>query len=128
LNPLINPDNDEYLTYYLEDSNYITFSQHGGEEGRLLVEDFQISTDESILPFSNYLLESGGIITQNALKSTYTEITDTYAIFFFYKSPTSKMYDRNFQKLDEVFAYIGGLFGIILIAFFLVSNYNTYKF
>jgi hypothetical protein len=30
--------------------------------------------------------------------------------------------------LDEVFSYIGGLFGIILIVFFLVSNYNTYKF
>lgn len=30
LNPLINPQSEDYLTYYLEDSNYITFSQDGG--------------------------------------------------------------------------------------------------
>jgi hypothetical protein len=30
--------------------------------------------------------------------------------------------------LDNVFSYIGGLFGTVLIFFFLVSSYNTYKF
>jgi hypothetical protein len=40
LNPLINPDSQSYLKYYLEDSNYIAFSQNGGEESRLFVEDY----------------------------------------------------------------------------------------
>lgn len=40
VNPLINPDSDQYLSYYLEDKNYITFSDTVGEESRLFIEDY----------------------------------------------------------------------------------------
>lgn len=62
------------------------------------------------------------------LKSVYSTVGETYAVFFFFKSPVSRSYTRTFQKLDEVFAYIGGLFGTIIIAFFLMSSYNAYKY
>jgi hypothetical protein len=52
-NPLINPENQEYLTYYLEDTNYLTFSSDYGAEALIYVDDYSISTDNSILPVSS---------------------------------------------------------------------------
>ncbi len=49
-------------------------------------------------------------------------------MFLFFKSTSSRSYTRSFEKLDNVFSYIGGLFGIILIAFFSVVEYNTFKY
>jgi hypothetical protein len=71
INPLINPENQDYLTYYMEDTNYITFSSDYGGEGLLFVEDYSISTDNSILPTSSIQTESGGIISASAMKNTY---------------------------------------------------------
>lgn len=68
------------------------------------------------------------MVSDGALKSVMPNLDGTYARFSFYKSPYSSVYSRSFQKLDEVFSYIGGLFGIILIAFFLVSSYNSCKY
>ncbi len=45
INPLINADNQEFLSYYLEDSNYAIFSAIAGEECQLWMEDFKITTD-----------------------------------------------------------------------------------
>jgi hypothetical protein len=45
-----------------------------------------------------------------------------------FKSPSSIQIKRSFEKLDNVFSYIGGLFGTLLMLFFLVSAYNHYKF
>ena len=45
INPLINADDQDYLSYYLEDSNYAIFSATDGEECQLLMEDFTITTD-----------------------------------------------------------------------------------
>jgi hypothetical protein len=42
INPLINPDSEDFLSYYLEDSNYIMFSATGGEECQLMMEDYHI--------------------------------------------------------------------------------------
>lgn len=62
------------------------------------------------------------------LKTSFFTINHTYGTFYFFKSPISLYYTRQFQKIDEVFSYIGGLFGTILIAFFLMSIYNTHKY
>lgn len=51
-----------------------------------------------------------------------------YAVFYFYKSATSNVITRSFEKLDNTLSYIGGLFSTILIFFFVVGSYNTYKF
>ena len=40
INPLINADSQDHLSYYLEDSNYIIFSKHAGEECQLMMQDF----------------------------------------------------------------------------------------
>ena len=92
------------------------------------MDDYEISTDQSILPNSDIQTETGGIVTRSALKSTYVGTSDIYAYFLISKSPISVTYDRSFQKLDDVFSYIGGLFGTMFIFFFLISAYNTYKY
>lgn len=40
----------------------------------------------------------------------------------------SRSYERNFQKLDEILSYIGGLFGTIAICLFIVNAYNGHSF
>jgi hypothetical protein len=62
------------------------------------------------------------------MKNTYIHNPNIYAIFTFLKSSTSNNISRSYEKLDNVFSYIGGLFGTVLILFFMVSSYNTYKF
>ena len=132
INPLLNPDSQQYLSYYLEDSNYVIFSARGGEECQLWMEDFTITTDESILPFAEEKVETGGIVTKNCIKNHY-EIDPTaseavYSTMTIFKSPISKSIGRNFQKIDEILSYIGGLFGTIAICLFLINMYNCYSF
>ena len=74
------------------------------------------------------MVDQGGIITKNAIKNHYDHVDGLFATFFIFKSPRSLTIGRSFQKLDEVLAYIGGLFGAVSIAFFLVSIYNEYSF
>ena len=52
INPLINPGNIEYIDYYIEDKNFVAFSNSLGGFAVGYAEDFTIETDESLLPFS----------------------------------------------------------------------------
>ena len=47
-----------------------------------------------------------------------------YGTFFFFKSPKSQVLTRSFEKIDDVLAYIGGLFGTIAMLLFVVNKYN----
>ena len=130
LNPLLNPGQEDYLTYYLEDSNYVIFSSTGAEEAQILVEDYTINTDESIIPFAATTTETGGVVTKNAIKNRYTFGPDypIYGGFYIFKSPLSQTIERKFEKIDEILSYIGGLFGTVAICLFIVSVYNGYSF
>jgi hypothetical protein len=44
------------------------------------------------------------------------------------KSRVSRIYTRSYLKLDEVFGFIGGLFGTISIFLMFVSSYNDYAY
>jgi hypothetical protein len=80
------------------------------------------------LPFAVTHEQTGGIVTDFALKNPYQVTGDVYCSFAFFKSGISRSYQRNFQKLDEILSYIGGLFGTIAIALFLVNAYNGNSF
>lgn len=112
--------------------NYAIFSANAGEECTLMMEDFTITTDESIIPFTEVKEEKGGIITQKCIKNRYTldpnDPAALYSTMTIFKSPNSQTIDRSFQKIDEILSYIGGLFGTIAICFFLVNVYNSYSF
>lgn len=50
-NPLINPGSKDYLSYYLEDKNYIAFTTELGAYSNGFVQEYSIETDKSLLPF-----------------------------------------------------------------------------
>jgi hypothetical protein len=68
------------------------------------------------------------MVTKNAIKNRYNKVDNLYASFFFFKSTNTKTIMRNFQKIDEILSYIGGLFGTIAILLFIVSIYNGYSY
>lgn len=80
----------------MEDNNFITFSRNLGGEGLLFVEDFNIKTDESILPFSQERSDQGGIISDPAIKDIFEVTSSVYASFSFFKSSINKNFTRNF--------------------------------
>ena len=53
INPLINPGNIDYLDYDINDLNYLSFDFQTAGLSSGFVEDFEIETDESLLPFTS---------------------------------------------------------------------------
>lgn len=52
INPLINPQTRDYLKLYMEDRYYTMFGVDYGMEMYIFNAGYQITTDESILPFT----------------------------------------------------------------------------
>jgi hypothetical protein len=50
--PIINPGDSNYLSYYLEDSNYMRFTTKLGAQSTGYVQDYSIVTDVSLMPYS----------------------------------------------------------------------------
>jgi hypothetical protein len=61
-NPIINPGDSNYLSYYLDDRNFIRFTTKLGAMNIGYVQDYSILTDVSLLPFSQNLEDAGIII------------------------------------------------------------------
>ena len=84
--------------------NYAIFSVDAGEECTLMMEDFTITTDESIIPFTSEKVDKGGLIPDNCIKNRYSvDPNDPYAIYstmVIFKSPVSRAIGRSFQKID----------------------------
>lgn len=95
-----------------------------------MMEDYTITTDNSISPLTDYSEITGGIVGQNAIKNRYEVSPDdtNYCTFFIFKSPNSRNIDRSYVKLDEILSYIGGLFGTLTMLLFVVKVYNNYAF
>lgn len=51
-------------------------------------------------------------------------LSDTYALIHFEKANTFVYYSRNYQKIDSLLAYVGGLIGTILGVIFILHSYN----
>ena len=64
INPLINPGDQEYLSYYIEDKNYFKFTRKLGSDCNGRIEDYTIETDVSLLPYVQNKADSGVIITE----------------------------------------------------------------
>lgn len=50
INPVINPNKPDHLSYFLEGDDYTIFSRDVGCEATVFISDYTILTDESILP------------------------------------------------------------------------------
>lgn len=53
LNPLINPAEKEYKSYYLEEKSYVIFGEETGSEAYVSFADYTVNTDESIWPYTD---------------------------------------------------------------------------
>ena len=128
LNTLINPQEAEYLTYYLEDRNYVQFTTAFTSLINIFVSDYKITTDESIWPIASKKFESGAIISN--LGQVVPQPADgvTYASIVLRRSSTAVIVERGFKKIDETLSYIGGLFGFVVILLLFMKEYTEYSF
>ena len=62
INKMINGDRHDYLTNYIEDMNYLSFSPEAGVSGNVFVSSYKIETDESIYPSNYQKTETGGLV------------------------------------------------------------------
>lgn len=82
-----------------------------------MLSDFKITTDQSILPFTEEKQIQGLMVDGDILyrSSKFTQASG-YLIIFINKSPSSYSYYRTVQKLGNIISYIGGLFGMFYSA------------
>ncbi len=91
--------------------------------------DFTITTDNSIWPYSDYTVDTGGIIQNKATNHPFSYSNYSgYANIYFSKSPNSIYITREVQKISAVFSYIGGLVGALTAVLFLLKKYTDLSF
>jgi hypothetical protein len=115
------------MQYYLDDSISMRLSKDQMSSGDIYFSDYEITTDESIIPLKMEKIEAGGYVSDPLYRETYPKLAtdNTYANFTLRKSRRSRIVKRHFLKLNEVFGLIGGLFGSVSIFLFFVKSYNN---
>lgn len=122
---MINPQNKDYLKKYLEDKYYIMFGPDSGMEMYLYNAAYSITTDESILPFTEPHTQNGSIVTSVATNSYMMgNTTDIYCFISFFRDPSTVVINRSFRKVIDAFAYVGGLLGSFLLVLIFINFYN----
>ena len=131
INTIVNPDQPEYKSYYLEDTAYVIFGAEMGVESYVYFSDVNIETDYSIWPFSS-MYEEVGFMTQNQPTSHPYVINPinqaSYVTFGIAKSPNSIFISREVQKISTVFSFMGGLIGAIMAGLFIINSYTSFAF
>ena len=92
-------------------------------------DDFQITTDESIFPFTAEHFDQGPIVN-SVFPNVYNldNTTDVYCYINFFRAPNSLVIKREFQKILDSFAYVGGLLGSFLLILIIIVFYNEGSF
>ena len=85
---------------------------------------YEISTDSSLLPFSNQYIEDGLILGDVFEHYALPVANGIYFNMAFTKSAIVANYNRTFTKIDDFLSYIGGLIGTMMGMFFIIGSYN----
>jgi hypothetical protein len=128
VNPLINPGNTDYLDYYLDDSNFVSFTKLQGSYTMVYLEDYVIETDESLLPLSDIRIDKGLKVPHVSRLNSMDVFNGLYVSYYIQKSETKITYIRSFNKIDELFSYVGGLIGTILGFMLFMNNFTLMSF
>lgn len=75
-----------------------------------------------MLPWKEYD-SNEGITSEKSVASQFQPSNGEYLRLYMRKSTRNSHYDRHYYKLDEMLAYVGGLFGLIIAAFKLPMVY-----
>lgn len=95
VNTVINPDQTDYKTHYLEDEDYVIFGKHMGVESFVYFTDYAISTDYSIFPFGDVVVDKGFMAENPNSKNQYMATENTaFVSFYLGKSSRSVVYKR----------------------------------
>ena len=65
INTIINPNQPKFLSYYIEDMAYFSFSRKIGAEIYLSFSTYHIETDNSIWPFEDRKIDEGYLTEKN---------------------------------------------------------------
>lgn len=126
VNKLINPTLKNPISIYFEDKNYNTLNEQLAIDTNFYISQYEINTDESLLPYED-INSTTGIFIDRIQKQEFVRPVQkgSYAKVHFRKSDQKVRISRVYRKVDDLFSYIGGLFGI-LAAFFgiFLINYN----
>ena len=128
----LSPSNQTYVKRKINTDAFITVSNTSGTFCRVKLAQYDITTDESLLPWQETKNEQYYYVEN--IQSTKTEIqssnniplaSEALATIRIEKSSKKIIVERSYQKLDEMLSYIGGLFGIIVgFLYYLINDYN----
>ena len=76
------------------------------------------------MPYSETKTRNGGIVGFVGQYSATNIFQNSYASIYIRKSHLSYEISRQYTKMDSTLSYIGGLFGFIMIAFFIMTVYT----
>ncbi len=95
INPVINPNQQKFISHYMENNDYILFSKDSGSEYWLRFSDYTINSDNSIWPFTTNSVKQGLIVEEKASSQPY-KVTPVlpYAAIFMAKSANSIVINR----------------------------------
>ena len=62
INALILPGSQVPVTYYLADRDFVYFGTRLSGANTIFVSDYQITTDHSILPYSDNVVQTGAVV------------------------------------------------------------------
>ena len=128
VNPLINAGSTDYLDYYVEDVNFVSFNKIIGAYSIGYIQDYRIETDQSLLPFTDTHVDEGIVIPEPFTIIPYSVFSTAYARFYLMKSSSQTTYKRSFNKVDEFFSYVGGLIGTILGFMLFMEKFSLMSF
>ena len=120
----INPGSQQYKEYYVEDQNYFMFTNKLGIQNTVSIEQANIETDISIMPYKDLKTESVTRITKPFHKDYVLTEGMPYSSIIFKKSSNVVKYTRSFNKVDSYLSYVGGLVGTIITLVFFMGKYT----
>ena len=130
LNTILNPQQSAYKQRYVEDRAYSYFGPTLGSVITLQAADYVVTTDESIWPFTDEVIDKG-IFFPKEMDLQYFQRRQTsknYARVEVVKSFDKYTYSREVQKLSTIVSYIGGVISCFLTAFFIMNSYTSFAF
>lgn len=127
---MLNPGDPNFISYYLEDSNYFSFDATTGISANLFYNDYKVTSDNSIMPWTETSDVTGAQILSTAVGQIYQIKASKVEYFKFYwrKAANKVQINRTFQKLDQTLSYIGGLFGTIILLLIFLKFYSKYSY
>lgn len=94
----------------------------------VFISDYQITTDESIVPLRQERVEAGAIVTSLGQVIPKQADSNNYASIVLRRASTKLVVSRAFKRVDDTLSYIGGLFGFALLLLLFMKEYTEYSY